>query len=393
MVTMTSAEVKHSYNRSPGTLHQLWKRGVLSGHWEKRRVGESYLPCCKGAPIFREVRAWDPKEIEDYLSLGEASSKDVSPAKARRLGFTRSQFNYLRYGRRPFGVEVVTDKKFAQTTDHRSFPVRTAPLSAVKSVLSRKPRRYAPPAMFKANLDGKERSCVPFSKLRKRGISSVRIAKWQNEPSRFLRRKPRIGVIEVFTRTGSRIIRGLATEDLKILTRPNAHLPIMDEQNEWLPAQSVFQHFGIHRYDLPDLRRKLGKTGCRQEWRITKSGERLVWYYLKSRIEQVLDPNPNTEGELAEARSEGPPLNGKSSQAPDPEPNMAEQKEPAPRKPSRPGRKRGSVDPEVAQRKREMLERWDRREFESKAAAGRAYGFHRSDATKLINEHLQKCRN
>jgi hypothetical protein len=52
------------------------------------------------------------------------------------------------------------------------------------------------------------------------------------------------------------------------------------------------------------------------------------------------------------------------------------------------GRPRGTADPEVANRKREMLESWDRRDFgTNKAETGRAYDFDRSDATKLINEH------
>jgi hypothetical protein len=41
-----------------------------------------------------------------------------------------------------------------------------------------------------------------------------------------------------------------------------------------------------------------------------------------------------------------------------------------------------------------MLASWDRGEHgTNKAAYGRAFGFHRSDATKLINAHeAKKCR-
>ncbi len=40
-----------------------------------------------------------------------------------------------------------------------------------------------------------------------------------------------------------------------------------------------------------------------------------------------------------------------------------------------------------------MLEAWDRGEYPSKAQAGEAHGFHRSDATKIINAHeRKKCR-
>jgi hypothetical protein len=60
-----------------------------------------------------------------------------------------------------------------------------------------------------------------------------------------------------------------------------------------------------------------------------------------------------------------------------------------------PGRPVGSIDEDVANRKREMLEAWDRDEFQgNKAEAGRSHGFHRSDATKIINEHerAKECR-
>jgi hypothetical protein len=52
-----------------------------------------------------------------------------------------------------------------------------------------------------------------------------------------------------------------------------------------------------------------------------------------------------------------------------------------------PGRPEGSISPDVARRKKEMLEAWDRGEYESKAAAARAHGFHRPDASKIIDEH------
>jgi hypothetical protein len=44
-------------------------------------------------------------------------------------------------------------------------------------------------------------------------------------------------------------------------------------------------------------------------------------------------------------------------------------------------------DPEVVERETSMLAAWDRGEFKWKAEAGKAFGFHRSHATKVINAH------
>jgi hypothetical protein len=61
--------------------------------------------------------------------------------------------------------------------------------------------------------------------------------------------------------------------------------------------------------------------------------------------------------------------------------------------PKRRGRPKGR-DPEVIRREKAMLAAWDRGEFgTNKAAAGRAFKFHRQDATKLINAHeRKKCK-
>jgi hypothetical protein len=57
------------------------------------------------------------------------------------------------------------------------------------------------------------------------------------------------------------------------------------------------------------------------------------------------------------------------------------------------GRPKGSTDSEVAKRKANMLEAWDRGDFgANKAAAGRAFGFHRPDASKYIAEHEREKR-
>jgi hypothetical protein len=56
------------------------------------------------------------------------------------------------------------------------------------------------------------------------------------------------------------------------------------------------------------------------------------------------------------------------------------------------GRKPGQTK-DVKNRIRDMLAAWDRGDFNgNKAAAGRAFGFDRSDATKHINKHIAECR-
>jgi hypothetical protein len=56
------------------------------------------------------------------------------------------------------------------------------------------------------------------------------------------------------------------------------------------------------------------------------------------------------------------------------------------------GRPRGSYDQSVAERKRKMLEAWDRQDFgDNKAATGRAFEFCKQDATNYINEHIRSA--
>jgi hypothetical protein len=60
----------------------------------------------------------------------------------------------------------------------------------------------------------------------------------------------------------------------------------------------------------------------------------------------------------------------------------------APKSKGRRGRKKGSFDLSVANRKKEMLEAWDRNEFgNNKAKAASAFGFEQSNGTKIINAH------
>lgn len=57
------------------------------------------------------------------------------------------------------------------------------------------------------------------------------------------------------------------------------------------------------------------------------------------------------------------------------------------------GRPLGSRDPDVVRREKEMLEGWDRGEFgDNKAKAGRAFGFDRGNASKLINAHMRAAK-
>src|SRR5262249_6012783 len=59
---------------------------------------------------------------------------------------------------------------------------------------------------------------------------------------------------------------------------------------------------------------------------------------------------------------------------------------------ARRGRPKGET-PDVSRRKKEMIQAWDRGEYETKAEAGRAHGFQRSDAAKIIKAHeRKKCR-
>ncbi len=61
-------------------------------------------------------------------------------------------------------------------------------------------------------------------------------------------------------------------------------------------------------------------------------------------------------------------------------------------KPSR-GRRKGTLDPDVQSRKKRMLAAWDRGQFSgNKAAAARAFSFHRPDVSKWIKEHERSKR-
>jgi hypothetical protein len=63
------------------------------------------------------------------------------------------------------------------------------------------------------------------------------------------------------------------------------------------------------------------------------------------------------------------------------------------RKISKPrGRPEGTVDKEVEKRKADMLAAWDRGDFETIAAAARAFDFHRPDVSKIIKAHESKKR-
>src|SRR5262249_45115232 len=119
-----------------------------------------------------------------------------------------------------------------------------------------------------------------------------------------------------------------------------------------------------------DVRRKrVGRPGTPEQ--------RCVWY-LKG-----ADP-----GKVQE-----PPQRGAAPGPPAVETGRAGGECPEPGRCGRPprakgGRPKGPIDPQVADRKKRMVAAWGGQELgENKAAYGRAYGFHRADATRYINQH------
>jgi hypothetical protein len=68
------------------------------------------------------------------------------------------------------------------------------------------------------------------------------------------------------------------------------------------------------------------------------------------------------------------------------------EEQPRPKRPKRRGRSKGHTH-EWKDRRDAMLKDWDAELFgDNKAAAARAYGFHRPDASKIIKEHEQRKR-
>jgi hypothetical protein len=104
---------------------------------------------------------------------------------------------------------------------------------------------------------------------------------------------------------------------------------------------------------------------------------------VAARLDAEAKARPAPRTEEAPSGSDTPNANG-----PGTSPDKARIDQPAPKACKKRGRKRGWRDPEVERRKTKMLEDWDRGEFDgNKAAAGKKYHFHKSDATKDINEH------
>jgi hypothetical protein len=140
--------------------------------------------------------------------------------------------------------------------------------------------------------------------------------------------------------------------------------------------------FGLHilvrvRKRLRIVTRKVEKAGI-GFWCLPNQSRKDVEAYL-AKAQAALPPGSNN-GERNGVASAG------SGPATSPDQRPTDQ--PEPKRRSKRGRKRGWRDPEVQRRKTAMLEAWDRGEFDgNKAAAGRAYGFNRPDASTIINEH------
>jgi hypothetical protein len=76
-----------------------------------------------------------------------------------------------------------------------------------------------------------------------------------------------------------------------------------------------------------------------------------------------------------------------SNVAPDsPLPKPEEHSTETPKVNRAPGRPKGSIDPEVLKRKQDMLEAWEKGDFDTKADAARAHEFDRANTSRLITE-------
>jgi hypothetical protein len=95
--------------------------------------------------------------------------------------------------------------------------------------------------------------------------------------------------------------------------------------------------------------------------------------------------------ELLSASSASAPENCQTAEVAEPNGHTSVEEQ-AVKPARRRGRPKGSIDPDVLRRRVEMLEAWDRGEFKSKAAAAEAFGFHRSNVSKLIDEYESEKR-
>jgi hypothetical protein len=92
---------------------------------------------------------------------------------------------------------------------------------------------------------------------------------------------------------------------------------------------------------------------------------------------------------VSEHRASEKPKPTPAISAPTDQDTMPREKEPL----KNPGGRPKGNKPETEKRKREMLDAWDMGEFgHNKSKAGQKHGFHRSDATKIINKHERAKR-
>jgi hypothetical protein len=100
----------------------------------------------------------------------------------------------------------------------------------------------------------------------------------------------------------------------------------------------------------------------------------MVWAFLEADLERLAPPQPGGTRHRKKANVEHK-LGANNRQTP-----------------KRRGRPEGTVDKEVEKRKADMIAAWERGEFKTRAAAARAFNFHRPDASKIINAHDRKKR-
>ena len=133
-------------------------------------------------------------------------------------------------------------------------------------------------------------------------------------------------------------------------------------------------------------------------WVLAHGVSRGIAFELKSAAGPCSEPAPRASGGsyrlLPGQKVPGPDwspaalpaIGGKAAEEQTPVPQPSEQ---TAESPPRPAERR--FDPDVDRRKRVALAGWNRGEYASRAEAGKAHGFHRSDAAKIIRRH-EACR-
>jgi hypothetical protein len=188
-----------------------------------------------------------------------------------------------------------------------------------------------------------------------------------------------------------RVLWRYSVEDLEAIAEKAgapSPLALQDAAGRWEPAAQILRSHGI-RASILTYWRLIGRVRARQVPVPPGhfSAHKTLWIY---HLDDVIKARALPDGRIPGGKAT-PALAG-SHKTNAGQPGRPTQQTAVPRR--RPGRPKGSIDPEVARRKGEMLEAWGRGEFDgNKAAAGRAYGFNRTDATNIINDHERdKCQ-